>query len=51
VILATAILVTLLAVAATVILLVSNGDSNHTGLLTQSTLTNPAGESQRPAAP
>jgi hypothetical protein len=49
--LATAILLVLLAIAATVILLVSNGDSSNTGVVTQSTVTNPVGESERPAAP
>jgi hypothetical protein len=47
--LATAILVVVLAIAATVILLVANGDSNHTGVVTQSTVTNAVGENERPA--
>jgi hypothetical protein len=46
--LATAILVVVLAIAATVILLVASGDPNHTGVVTQSTVTNAVGESERP---
>jgi hypothetical protein len=49
--LATAVLLVVLAIAASVILLVANGDSSHTGVLTQSTVTNPVGENERPAAP
>jgi hypothetical protein len=47
--LATAILVVVLTIAATVILLVANGGSSHTGVVTQSTVTNATGESERPA--
>jgi hypothetical protein len=46
---AVAILVALLAITATIILLVASGGSNHTGILTQS--TTPGSRSEQPAAP
>jgi ribosomal protein L40E len=44
---ATGILLVLLAIAATVILLVANGGSNRTGIINQPTVTSPAGETAR----
>lgn len=40
---ATAIVLLVLAIAATIILLVANGDSHHTGIVTQPTVTAPVG--------